>query len=180
MARLALKTFVPRKFLIGLRAYTSQIALSIDRSLGDLEGMRRYCKSSELVNPGEVIAALNHLVPVKCEVAIKYDHDYDTPSVPVRIFQWFLSRGCWFRTCDLLHILRLLEMFSGQMERGDAMDKEELVLIRTSLSYASAALSERIMFAQRRRRTGRVRHLNQNPRLTSESLQSICDGNVWP
>lgn len=145
-----------------------------------MEGLRRYCKSSELVNPAEVITALNLLVPVKSEVAIKYDHGYDIPSVPVRIFQWFFCRGLWFNTYDLLHILRLLEMFSDQMGRDGAMDKEKLVLLRTSLSYASDALSKRIMFAKQRRRTGGVTHLNQNPRLTCQSLRSICDGNAWP
>jgi hypothetical protein len=175
-----MKVVLPKYFLIGLCAYLMKVALSMDRSLENLEQFRRYCSSSESASINDVLAALRRFISSAPPGTLDLNYQYEKPSLLFRFFEWLFKRGCSIEIGDLKQICLLLEILADKINGTEHLDRAECVPIRLALSHAATALSERIFFARRRNQTLSVTHLNQNSCLACNSIQTICDGHGWP
>lgn len=173
-----------RRFLIGLSAYLLRLGLSVDRTLRQSTGpLKGYCEGTAIPTLSQVLASLDSMCAADgadepMQESADATHNGVLPLVTAWLGWCFRGRVV-FKKSEVRFIHSVLLQLSTELHRCPTVDPEVFGPIRVRLTSAYLLCFARIPDRHARSKINRVEHLNQNPRLKTETIDSICGHRDW-
>jgi hypothetical protein len=173
-----------RLFLIGLSAYLRRVELSVDRALRqDIGPLKDYCQGAAVPTLRQVLGRLGSIGEADDKDEQKQENAWPINDGPLALLfawlGWYLRGRVFFQNSELRAIHASLLDLSNELEKHRTVDPDAFAPIRLRLRQIGDACIARIPDRGVRRKIYSVEHLNQNPNLKTETIDSICDHRDW-
>jgi len=178
------KIFVNRLFLTGLSAYLSRLELSVDRALRqDIGLLKDYCTEKTAPKLKQVLSRLDMISAVgpadRFAVPMPPVRQRGSLSILAAWFSWYLRGGVVLTASEIQAIKSNLRQLSDALDRCQSVDPDTFVPIRLRLLEMGSLCKACIPDRKLRGKINCVEHLNQNPLLRTETIETICGHRNW-
>lgn len=177
------KVFVSHLYLIGLCAYLRRLEMSVDRSLREeIKPLKDYCEGSSMPTLRQVLDRLSLIGAGEMIQNSPQDESLAFPrelySILIARIQWYSRGGIIMKEGEVQFIYSTLLKLSVALDQCQIVDPDIFVPIRVRL-YVAGDFRLRCIPERIRKKIYGVEHLNQNPMLKTETVESICNDPNW-
>ena len=169
--------------MIGFCAYLRSLEMSLDRSLKDkIDPLRDYFERGSIPKLRQVVERLSALgitPDITLNLAFPLVRRRELPSKWMGRMQWHLLGGIVINVNEIRSVYSALLKCLTELDRRQRVDPEIFAPIRLYLRLTVDILQESIPNAKLRGRIYRVKHLNENAVLRTESIESITGHRDW-